>query len=436
MIPTAEFTQRRKALLAQMQEGDLAIIPAAHEVFRNNDTHYPFRQHSDFHYLTGYPEPDAVALLFRGGKDGEYLLFNWPSDPAQELWTGPRVGQLGAIDLYGADQCWPLSELATQMPRLLSEANRVLYNLGANREFDTQLLAWLQAVRSKARAGVRVPSQLVELSPLLHEMRLLKSPSECAVMRRAAEISAQAHALAMRKAKPGLHEYELEAVLQGHFYAHGCQAMAYPAIVGSGANACVLHYVSNNAVLGKDDLVLIDAGAECQQYAADITRTFPVNGRFSGAQAEIYDLVLQAQLAAIAKAKVGVQWYEMQAEILRILTEGLVALGILKGDVKQLLADKAYLPFYMHNSGHWLGLDVHDVGAYKEKNGTWRRLEAGMVLTVEPGLYIRPSPAVPEAYWNIGIRIEDDVLVTAGEPEVFSAGAPKQRGEIEHWMRG
>ena len=431
MIKTQEYAERRAALLAKMEVGDLAIIPAATEQRRNNDVYYPFRQDSDFYYLTGFPEPQAIAVLFKDQHGaGKYFLFNRKRCPQQEVWTGPIVGQESAVSEYQVDSAWSLADVNKQIPKLFSQAQRIYYTLGKNKNFDRQIFTWLNAVRSQVRAGINAPKQFLDLDVLIHEQRLFKSPAEIKTMRTAAEISAAAHQKAMQSVKPNLFEYQLEAVLQQHFLDNGCRAMAYDAIVAAGANACILHYTANNQQIKTNDLILIDAGAEYQNYAADITRTFPANGKFTSAQAEIYDLVLQAQLAAIAVAKAGEPWNAMQEVIIKILTEGLVAIGILKGKVEDLIAAKAYEQFYMHNSGHWLGLDVHDVGAYKNATGAWRNLEAGMVLTIEPGLYISPAKNIPEEFWNIGVRIEDDVLITNGDADVLSKDVPKTRDAI------
>lgn len=431
MITNQEFAQRRQAVLDNMDVGDLAILPAAHEQYRNNDATYPFRQNSDFYYLTGFPEPEAIALLYKESADASFfVLFNRDKDLEHEIWSGPRVGQDAAISEYRADKAYSINELDQQMPEIISNVRRIYYTLGRCQALDKRLLKWINIVRAKVRTGVNAPRQFLDLDPLIHNLRLFKSADELKLMRTAAEISAQAHNAAMQAAKPGIYEYQLEAVLQQYFLNNACRAMAYEAIVAAGANACVLHYTANTAQIAADDLILIDAGAEYQTYAADITRTFPANGKFTTVQAEIYDLVLQSQLAGINEAKAGRPWNAMQNIIIKTLTEGLVALGILQGDVEELMAEKAYHQFYMHNSGHWLGMDVHDVGAYKTKIGKWRDLEPGMVLTVEPGLYIRPSESVPEHYWNIGVRIEDDVLITTGEPDILSKDVPKTRDDI------
>ncbi|MGA7980446.1 MAG: aminopeptidase P N-terminal domain-containing protein [Chromatiaceae bacterium] len=420
-----------------MQAPAVAILSAASEVVRNRDVHYPFRQDSDFHYLTGFPEPDALAVLAPGRKEGEYLLFCRPHDEQKELWEGRRAGIEGAREHYGADQAHAIEEADELLPKLLENCERLYYPLGWNADLDGRVMHWVNLVRGKARSGVRAPVELVALDRLVHEQRLVKSKHELRIMRKAAHISAGAHREVMRLCRPGTWEYELEAAFVHACAVHGGRFQAYPPIVGSGANACVLHYVDNRHQLRDGDLVLIDAGCEYAGYASDITRTFPVNGRFSAPQQELYELVLAAQAAAIKKARPGNRWDDPHMAAVRVLTRGLVELGLLEGTKKavpKLIKEEKYKPFYMHRTGHWLGMDVHDVGDYKVE-GEWRQLEPGMVITVEPGLYVPgDKDEVPERYRNIGIRIEDDVVITADGNEVLSANAPKTVADIESWM--
>ncbi|MCU0835884.1 MAG: Xaa-Pro aminopeptidase [Chromatiaceae bacterium] len=438
-MSAADYRRRRRRLLEAIGPGGLALIPAAKESVRNRDVHYPYRQDSDFFYLTGFPEPEALIVLVPGRKQGEVVLFCRPRDPDRELWDGTRAGAEGATSEYGADEAHPIDQVDEVLPTLLENRERLYYPLAADPELDLRVMDWVHTVRGKARSGVRAPSELVNIDRLVHEQRLLKESAELRIMRKAARISAAAHRRVMRACRPGLWEYELEAEFVHACASRGGRFQAYPPIVGSGANACVLHYVDNRHQLRDGDLVLIDAGCEYAGYASDITRTFPVNGRFSPPQRALYELVLAAQRAALAKAVPGNRWDAPHKAAVRVLTTGLVELGILPGtrkDVPSLIKGEKYKPFYMHRTGHWLGMDVHDVGDYK-RDGKWRRLEPGMVLTVEPGLYIPGDrDEVPECYRNIGIRIEDDVAITEDGHEILSADAPKTVEEIEAWMAG
>ncbi len=433
-MTAAEHRRRRRALAKAVGQDGVAILPAAREALRSRDVHYPFRQSSDFLYLTGFPEPDAYAVIAPGRKEGEYLLFCRPRDPEREQWDGPRAGVEGATRDYGADQAHPLSDLDGILPGLLDGRARVYYPVGSDPALDARVMGWVNQVRANARSGARAPDGLIAIETILHEQRLRKSPAEIRLMRRAARVSAGAHRQLMRTCRPGMGEHRLEAEFQHRCALEGARHQAYQPIVAGGANACVLHYVENSALLRDGDLVLIDAGCELEGYASDITRTFPIGGRFTPAQRALYDLVLAAQRAAIDKARPGNHWLEPHEAALRVLTKGLVALGVLKGSVRKLLKDEAYKPYYMHRTGHWLGMDVHDVGAYKTDED-WRALEPGMVLTVEPGLYMPATDPVPEPLRGIGIRIEDDVLITRDGHEVLSAGVPKDAGEIEALMR-
>jgi Xaa-Pro aminopeptidase len=429
-----EFIRRRRHLMQLMGEGAVAILPAAPVRIRNRDVEYSYRPDSDFYYLTGFPEPDAVAVFAPGRKNGEYILFCRERDPGAEVWNGKRAGQEGAVSDFRADDSFPIGDIDDILPGIIEGVEKVYYTMGLNPDFDNRLIGWVNRLRTQARAGLQTPGEFISLDHLLHDMRLFKSSREIKAMEKAAAISAKAHCRAMRNCKPGKKEYQLEAELLHEFMAHGARWPAYESIVGGGGNACVLHYTTNADTLKDGDLVLIDAGAEFDYYAADITRTFPVNGRFTKAQRALYEVVLAAQLAAIEEVKPGNHWNDPHNAAVQALTEGLVDLGLLKGRVKQLIKAEKYKTFFMHRTGHWLGMDVHDVGDYKVE-GEWRVLEPGMVMTVEPGLYIPPgSKHVAKKWWNIGIRIEDDVLVTKEGHKVLSAGAPKDPRAIEKLM--
>lgn len=444
MIPASEFAERRQRLLAKLGESAIAIIQSSTVVIRNRDADYPFRQDSDFLYLTGFNEPDAIAVFIPGRAEGEYVLFCQPKDPAMERWTGKRAGVEGVINNYGADQAFTMGELDKQIVKLLSGRTEVHYRMGIDTEFDLKVLNWLTVLRRQARNGVAAPDTFKLLDTLVHEMRLFKSPAEADMMRHSANTAARAHTRALQIARPGLFEFEVQAEIEHEFRKDGMEP-SYTSIVGGGENACILHYVENRAELKLGDLLLIDAGSEHQGYASDITRTFPVSGRFNTEQRQLYQLVLDAQKAAIAVVKPGNHWDAPHQAAVRTLVVGLVELGLLQGEVDELMQDPPksedgstpkeapYRQFYMHKTGHWLGLDVHDVGDYKIK-GEWRRLEPGMVLTVEPGLYISPAENVDPKWWNIGIRIEDDVLVTAEGCEVLTAAVVKEVAEIEALM--
>lgn len=443
-IPASEFAKRRKQLLTALGDNAIAIIQASKVVIRNRDADFPFRQDSDFLYLTGFNEPNAVAVFIPGRPEGEYILFCQAKDPAMERWTGKRAGVEGVVKDYGVDQAFKLEELDQQMVKLLAGRREVYYRLGFETEFDLRMLTWLNVLRRQARNGVAVPHTFKLLDTLVHEMRLFKSPAELEMMRYAAQVAARAHTQAMRTCRPGLFEFEVQAEIEREFRKEGMEP-SYTSIVGGGENACILHYVENRSELKAGDLLLIDAGSEHQGYASDITRSFPVNGRFSLEQGQLYQVVLDAQKAAIAAVKPGNHWDAPHQAAIRSLTAGLVELGLLQGELEELIQDPPkpedgsaakeapYRQFYMHKTGHWLGLDVHDVGDYKI-NGEWRILEPGMVLTVEPGLYISPADHVDPKWWNIGIRIEDDVLVTAEGCEVLTAGVVKEMTDIEALM--
>ena len=433
-MQTLEFARRRRELIRMMGHGSIAIVPAAHERIRNRDSHYPFRQDSDFHYLSGFPEPDAVLVLVPGRRQAEYILFCRERDPLMETWNGRRAGPEGATREYGADDAFPISDIDDILPGLLENRERVFYTMGNYTEFDQRVIGWVNGLRAQAKSGMHTPEEFVSLEHLLHDMRLYKSKAELTLMRHAAAISVRAHERAMRACRAGMNEAELEAEYLYEFRRHG-GVPAYNPIVGGGANSCILHYVENNKPLRDGELVLIDAACEYQCYATDVTRTFPVNGHYTAEQRAIYELVLKAQLAAIDKMRAGNHWNRPHEEAIKVLTAGLVKLGLLKGSVSKLIKDETYKKFYMHRTGHWLGLDVHDVGDYKVGD-EWRELEPGMVMTAEPGIYITEGTrGVNKRWWNIGVRIEDDVLVTRGEPEVLSAALVKQPDEIEAYMQ-
>jgi len=429
-----EFARRRKQLMRMMGADSIAILPTNPEQSRNRDVDFPFRPDSDFYYLTGFPEPDAVAVFMPGRKHGEYLLFCRDRDPKMETWHGRRAGPEGAVERFGADDAFPIGDIDDILPGLLEGHDRVFYTMGAVPEFDKRVIGWVNRIRSQSRAGKHAPDEFVSLEHFVHDMRLYKSRAEIKTMRQAANIAARAHKRAMQVCEPGMMEYELEAEFLYAFRKAGGEP-AYPSIVGGGENACILHYTENNAPLNDGDVVLIDAGVEHDYYASDITRCFPVNGRFSKAQRAIYELVLDAQLAAIEEVYPGNHWNAPHVAAVKVLTRGLVKLGLLKGRPASLIKEEAYRRFYMHRTGHWLGMDVHDVGDYKVGDA-WRELEPGMVLTVEPGLYIPAhSKGVARKWWNIGIRIEDDVLVTRDGYDVLSKAAPKTVDEIESLMQ-
>lgn len=431
----SEYAVRRQILAKKLPPQTVAIIPAAKERLRNGDAVYRFRQDSDFFYLTGFEEPEAVLFVF-SGQEGESFLFNRPRNPAQEQWTGKILGQKEAVSLLGVQQAFDIATFSQRLPELLAQKNMVYLPLGRYPEYDKAIWKAIQFLKGEIRRGIACPGGVSDLDPLLSEMRLLKSDMEIALMKKAADISILGHQKAMQMCTSLHWEYELEAELIGTFINHGARGVAYEPIVGAGENACILHYSANNQPLAKGQMVLIDAAAEFGNYAADITRTFPVDGRFQGEQRAIYELVLKAQRAGIACIKPGVSWTLIQQTIVRILTIGLCDLGLLKGDVDELIRQEAYKTFYMHNSGHWLGLDVHDCGQYKI-HGEWRTLQPGMVLTVEPGIYITASiPDVDPRWWNIGVRIEDDILVTPDGYRNLTEALPTTIHDIEACMRG
>ncbi len=421
--------------MKMMGRNTIAILPSASELVRNRDAHFPFRQDSDFLYLTGFNEPDAVMVLVPGRKHGEYILFCREKDPEQETWNGRRAGQQGAIDEFGADDSFPITDIDDILPGLLEGTDSIYYTMGNSPEFDTRLISWVHHIKAHSRAGLHVPSEFVSLDYILHDMRLFKSREELRLMRKAAAINVRAHKRAMKLCAPGKHEYQVAAEFD-HEYRGNNAYHAYPAIVGGGANGCILHYTENNDVLNDGDLLLIDAGCEVEGYASDITRTFPVNGKYSAAQRELYDVVLASYQAAVKKVQPGNHWNDPHNAAVRVITRGLVELKLLKGTVQKLIREQAYRKFYMHRTGHWLGLDVHDVGDYKVGE-QWRLLEPGMVLTIEPGIYIPAhTRGVHRKWWDIGIRIEDNVLVTRQGNQVLTDAMPRKPNEIEELMAG
>lgn len=433
-IPKAEYARRRKALMAQMVPNSIAILPAAAVAIRNRDVEHVYRQDSDFQYMSGFPEPEAVIALIPGREHGEYVLFCRERNAEREQWEGLRAGQEGAIRDYGADDAFPITDIDEILPGLIEGRERVYSAMGSNPEFDRRLMDWINVIRSKARLGAQPPKEFVALDHVLHDMRLYKSAAEVKVMREAAAISVRAHKRAMQASRAGLREYSLEAELDYEFRKGGAKMPAYGSIVAAGRNTCILHYQANDAPLKDGDLVLIDAGCEIDCYASDITRTFPVSGRFSPEQKAIYELVLKAQQAAFEQIAPGKHWNHAHEATVQVITEGLVELGLLKGEVQALIDSEAHRAFYMHRAGHWLGMDVHDVGDYKV-GGEWRVLEPGMALTVEPGIYIASdNQNVAKKWRGIGVRIEDDVVVTRQGCEILSAGLPRTVAEIEALM--
>lgn len=426
-----DFARRRRALMDFMESDSLAVVPAARLQTRNATTEYPFRQDSDFHYLTGFDEPGAVLVLMPGRDHGQVLLFCEERDPEAERWDGPRLGPEAAPQSLGVDDAFPLADLDDILPGLLEGRGRLYYAMGPDPAFDDRMLGWIRSIRAGIERGGHPPGELVNLAHLLHELRLFKSAGELGLMRESARITAAAHARAMACCRPGQFEWQLEAELIHEFMRNGARHPAYPPIVAAGANACVLHYIRNDARIRNGDLVLIDAGCEYRCYAADVTRTFPASGTFTPAQRQIYEIVLAAQAAAIDTMRVGAEFDLPHRTAERVITEGLVDLGVIEGDVDRALETRACKPFTVHRTSHWLGLDVHDVGDYRIDE-LWRVLEPGMVLTIEPGIYIAPDiEGVPAEFAGIGVRIEDDVHITGDGPEVLSADAPKAVDEIE-----
>ncbi len=427
------YTERRKRLAEAMGQG-LAILRTAPEQVRNRDAHHPYRFDSYFYYLSRFTEPDAV-LAIATDPSPKTILFCRDKDIEREIWDGFRYGPDGARENFEVDEAYSIAQIDELLPALLENQPALFYEVGGDLSWDNRVIGWLNAVRAKGRSGVSAPAEIHDVRSILDDMRLVKDASEIDTMKQAAQISARAHIRAMQTTKPGLKEYEIEAELLYEFRRSGAQSPAYTSIVAGGQNACVLHYVANNAVLNDGDLLLIDAGCELDGYASDITRTFPVNGKFSGPQRDIYELVLAAQAAAIEQVKPGNDWEDPHRAALNVLAQGFVDLGLCQGTPEAVIESGEYRKFYMHRTGHWLGMDVHDVGEYK-CDGAWRKLEPGMALTVEPGCYIRPADGVPERFWGIGVRIEDDAVVTPGGRDIITRDVPKVIAEIEALMGG
>ncbi len=431
-ISKKEYRERRSKLMDLVGDDAIIIIPSADLKIRNRDAEFAFRQDSDFLYLTGFNEPKSVAVLIPEREDGEYILFCREKDPLTEQWTGRMAGLQGAVDDFSAEDAFPLDDIDEILPGLMENRHKVVFSIGNSASFDKQVISWVNSLRGKVRNGVQAPHEFVSLDVYLHEMRLFKSPAEQELMRDAAKVSIAAHQQAMKTCKPGLMEYEIDAEYAYCFRKNGMEA-AYTSIVGGGENACILHYIDNNSSLKSGDLLLIDAGAENQGYASDITRTFPVNGVFSDAQRQLYQIVLDAQYAAIEQAQPGNSWDDPHKAAVQVIVSGLLEAGLLEGDLDEIINEEKYKPFYMHKTGHWLGLDVHDVGDYK-LDGEWRTLEPGMVITVEPGIYVSPSDDIDKKWWNIGIRIEDDVLITENGNDVLTEVLVKEIDDIEAFM--
>jgi Xaa-Pro aminopeptidase len=429
----SEFVRRRKTLMRMMGDRGMAISPSAPVRLRNRDVDFPYRQDSDFLYLTGFSEPESVAVLVPGRAQGQFILFCRERDTNKEIWHGRRAGPEGAISQYGADDAFPIADIDEVLPGLLDQRARVYYILGRDDDFDRRVMGWINQIRARARAGGQPPYEFVSLEYLLHDMRLYKSQGEISAMKKAAAVSISAHERAMRVCRPGMNEYEIEAELLYEFRRAGL-VPAYPPIVGGGVNGCILHYTENSAKLRNGDLLLIDAAAEFEGYASDITRTFPVNGRFNPAQREAYELVLEAQTAAISKVQPGNHWNDPHDAAVKVLTKGMVNMGLLKGKPAKLIRDGDYRRFYMHRTGHWLGLDVHDVGDYRIDD-EWRLLEPSMTMTIEPGIYLPAgSRGLSKRWWNIGIRIEDDVQVTRDGHRVLTEDLVREPDAIEAFM--
>jgi Xaa-Pro aminopeptidase len=424
--------RRRAAFFDAMARGGLdavAVIPAAPVYTRNNDVDHEYRQDSDFFYLTGFDEPQSVLVM--DAVKRTTTMFVRAKDPDREIWDGPRAGVDGVKATYGADEAFTVAEMDAELPKLVQDHPRLFYRLGRDRAFDERILDLIDKLRVKTpRTGIRFPVEISDPGQILHEMRLFKQPEDLSTMRAAAKITREAHLRAMGAAKPGMHEYQVEAILLDTFRRHGSERPAYGSIVGSGPNACILHYRVNNRQMASGDLLLIDAGCEYGYYASDVTRTFPVSGTFSREQQAIYELVLEAQVAGIETTRVGATVDQIHKKCIEVITHGLIRLGLLSGDLEKLITDEAYKPFFMHRTSHWLGMDVHDVGAYFI-GGKPRELEPGMVLTVEPGIYIgKDYDKVPAEWRGIGVRIEDDILVTKDGPENLTAGIPKTVEEV------
>lgn len=431
-----------KEFMRRMDKDSVAIIPAAREAVRSHDTNYRYRQNSDFFYLTGFEEPEAIAVI-APAKEKKFTLFVRPRDLDQEIWYGYRAGVEGAMRDYGAEEAFTIDQFAEKLTEILDGPSVLYYAFGhTDSDVDQKIIQQLTVMRESNRKPFEAPTSIIDPSTILHEMRVLKTPEEIDIMQRAADIAAEAHVEAMKTVRPGMMEYEVEAMLEAYFRKHGASGSSYTSIVGAGGNATILHYIDNKDELKDGDLLLVDAGAEYKGYASDITRTFPINGKYTKAQSEIYDLVLKTQKSCVDMVRPGVRLEDLKTHSVELLTEGMVELGLLKGDPKKLIEEKKYMQFYMHNLGHYLGIDVHDAGRYYFK-GESRPAEVGMVMTIEPGLYISPDTSripegfnkeIPAQYLGIGVRIEDDVLVTENGARVLTHKVPKEREEIEALM--
>ena len=427
--------RRRTELLNQIGSNDIVIVPTAPVKLRNGDVDYQYRADSDFYYLTGFSEPEAVAVICPGRPQGEYVIFCREKDPLREMWDGRRAGLEGAVSDYGADDAFPFDDMSEILPGMMEEREKVYTTVGRYPEFDALVLSWLTKIKEDSRSGKHAPYELVDLNHILHEQRLIKRQDEIALMRKVGKISAAGHMQAMQVCQPGMFEYQVQAELECEFRKAGSHYNAYQSIVAGGGNACILHYTENNCELNAGDLLLIDAGAEYECYAADISRTFPVSGKFSAEQRELYEIVLAAQNAAFDKCNPQHSWNDPHEAAVHVIAQGLLDVGILSGTLEEVLESQAYSQFYMHRTGHWLGMDVHDVGDY-QVDEAWRQLEPGMVFTVEPGIYINPSEQVDARWHNIGIRIEDNVLIRKNGFENLTDGAPKMIEDIEAAMAG
>ncbi len=425
--------RRRQELLNQIGDNDIVIVPTSSVKTRNSDVDFQFRSDSDFFYLTGFSEPEAVAVICPGRPNGEYVIFCREKDLKRELWDGRRAGLEGVIEHYGADDAFPFEDIGDILPGMMEQRDKVYTNVGRYPEFDAQVLGWLNQIKSDAASGKHAPYELVDLSHLLYEQRLIKRKDEISIMRKAGKIAAAGHRRAMRVCRPGMYEYQVQAEMECEFRKAGSVYNAYPSIVAGGENACILHYTENDQVLQDGDLLLIDAGAELDCYASDVSRTFPVNGKFSGEQRALYDIVLAAQHAAFDKCTTEHNWNEPHEAAVKIIAQGLLDEKLLQGSLDEVLESQAYTQFYMHRTGHWLGMDVHDVGDYQVA-GNWRELEAGMVFTVEPGIYVSATQKIDSRWHDIGIRIEDNVLITKQGHEVLTSDVPTDPDEIEALM--
>ena len=425
--------RRRQELLNQIGDNDIVIVPTSSVKTRNSDVDFQFRSDSDFFYLTGFSEPEAVAVICPGRPNGEYVIFCREKDLKRELWDGRRAGLEGVVEHYGADDAFPFEDIGDILPGMIEQRDKVYTNVGRYPEFDAQVLGWLNQIKSDAASGKHAPYELVDLSHLLYEQRLIKRKDEISIMRKAGKIAAAGHRRAMRVCRPGMYEYQVQAEMECEFRKAGSVYNAYPSIVAGGENACILHYTENDQVLQDGDLLLIDAGAELDCYASDVSRTFPVNGKFSGEQRALYDIVLAAQHAAFDKCTTEHNWNEPHEAAVKIIAQGLLDEKLLQGSLDEVLESQAYTQFYMHRTGHWLGMDVHDVGDYQVA-GTWRELEAGMVFTVEPGIYVSATQKIDSRWHDIGIRIEDNVLITKQGHEVLTSDVPTDPDEIEALM--